>query len=102
MLVLTRKKGEAIHIGDGITLKVLRLSSGSVRLGIEAPDEVSVKRAELAQPGLSSRQASDRYGPHHRGATRRRAASRQPSDQDSPKKRRSSSVSRCCRTCDSH
>ena len=97
MLVLTRKKGEAIHIGDGITLKVLRISSGSVRLGIEAPKEVPVTRAELGQSGSSSRQVRDRYEAHHRGGPRRRAAARQPSDQDSPARRRSSSASRGCR-----
>jgi carbon storage regulator len=47
MLVLTRKTGEKIHIGDGITLTVVEVSRSRVRLGIDAPTEVRVRRGEL-------------------------------------------------------
>lgn len=50
MLVLTRKKSEAIHIGDEVTIKVIDVRGKTVRLGIEAPDHVSILRAELV-PG---------------------------------------------------
>ena len=47
MLVLTRKHQEKIRIGDNITITVLKTKGKAVRLGIEAPAEVSVIRAEL-------------------------------------------------------
>lgn len=47
MLVLTRKHQEKIHIGDHITITVIRTKGKSVRLGIEAPPEVPVIRGEL-------------------------------------------------------
>ena len=47
MLVLTRKMMQSVFIGDDICVTVVRLESGQVRLGIEAPREVSVVRAEL-------------------------------------------------------
>lgn len=47
MLVLTRKQQEKIRIGDDIVVTVLRMKGKSVRLGIEAPGNVSVLRGEL-------------------------------------------------------
>jgi len=47
MLVLTRKLMEKLYIGDDICVTVVRLEGGQVRLGIEAPLEVAVVRAEL-------------------------------------------------------
>lgn len=47
MLVLSRKVNEGIRIGDTVTLKVIKISGKSVRLGIDAPKDVSVLRAEL-------------------------------------------------------
>ena len=49
MLVLSRKVGERILVGDDIAITVVRLTSGGVRLGIEAPQEMPVVREELAQ-----------------------------------------------------
>jgi len=46
MLILTRKKGEAIAIGDDIQIQVLNVKGGQVRIGIEAPREVQVNREE--------------------------------------------------------
>jgi carbon storage regulator len=47
MLVLTRKSGERLKIGHEITITVLEVAGGQVRLGIEAPSEVSVHREEI-------------------------------------------------------
>ena len=49
MLVLSRKVGERIWIGDEIAITVVRLTSGGVRIGIEAPNELAVVREELKQ-----------------------------------------------------
>lgn len=47
MLVLSRKKDEKIIIGDNITLMVIEIRGDKVRLGIDAPKEVSVHREEV-------------------------------------------------------
>jgi carbon storage regulator len=47
MLVLSRKPGERILIGDQITLTVVRIGPNNVRLGIEAPREMNIVREEL-------------------------------------------------------
>lgn len=47
MLVLSRKLDESIQIGDEISLKVLSVSGQQVRLGIQAPRDVQIDRAEL-------------------------------------------------------
>jgi len=47
MLVLTRKLGESIRIGDNIVIKVVDLDSRHVKLGIEAPKNVIVNREEI-------------------------------------------------------
>jgi carbon storage regulator len=47
MLVLSRRVGERIWIGDQISITVVRLTNGGVRLGIDAPPELPVVREEL-------------------------------------------------------
>ncbi len=47
MLVLTRKQNEEIVIGDNVKVTVLQIKGNSIRLGIEAPKEVRIVRAEL-------------------------------------------------------
>ncbi len=54
MLVLSRKQGERINIGDGIIVTVLRSSGSRVTLGITAPAAVPVERAELSRRELTS------------------------------------------------
>ena len=49
MLVVSRKVGERILIGDKITVTVVKIGSSGVRIGIEAPKEMPVVREELAQ-----------------------------------------------------
>jgi carbon storage regulator len=46
MLVLSRKAGEQIVIGDNIRVTVVKVHGGRVRLGIEAPKDVSINRQE--------------------------------------------------------
>ena len=48
MLVLSRKVSEKIQIGEEITVTVVRLSNGGVRLGIEAPDGVPILRDDVS------------------------------------------------------
>ena len=47
MLVLSRKVGERIWIGDDISVVVVRITGGGVRLGIEAPEHIKVIRDEI-------------------------------------------------------
>ncbi|HEV3299640.1 MAG TPA: carbon storage regulator CsrA [Planctomycetaceae bacterium] len=47
MLVLSRKKDEKIVIGDNITVMVIEIRGDKVRLGIEAPKEITVHRQEV-------------------------------------------------------
>lgn len=47
MLVFTRKRNEAIIIGDGIEVRVLRVGNDGVRLGVTAPRKVAVHRQEV-------------------------------------------------------
>jgi carbon storage regulator len=47
MLVLTRKLGECIRIGDTIVVKVVELDSRHVKIGIEAPKNIAVNREEI-------------------------------------------------------
>lgn len=48
MLVLSRKVGERILIGDKIAITVVKIGHGGVRIGVEAPTELAVVREELA------------------------------------------------------
>ena len=49
MLVITRKAGDRVQIGDDITVTLLEITGSSVRLGIDAPAEVAVYRHEILQ-----------------------------------------------------
>ena len=49
MLVLSRRCEEEILIGDNIVVKVLEIRSGSVRIGVEAPGDVTIFRQELIE-----------------------------------------------------
>jgi len=51
MLVLSRKVGQRILVGDDVVVTVVRIAGGGVRLGIEAPDDWAVVREELKQRG---------------------------------------------------
>jgi carbon storage regulator len=47
MLILTRKSGEGIRIGDFIALKIIEIRGNQVRIGIDAPRNISVHREEV-------------------------------------------------------
>ena len=49
MLILTRKVGESVLIGNDISIAVLSVRGNQVKLGVEAPKEVSVHREEIYQ-----------------------------------------------------
>lgn len=66
MLVLTRKTGERIHLGEDIWIEVLEVRGGTVRLGVDAPKEVEVHRDEIYQrirKGRASRAALNQTAP---------------------------------------
>ena len=48
MLILTRRAGESILIGDDVAVTVLSVKGNQVRIGIKAPKEVAVHREEVA------------------------------------------------------
>ena len=54
MLVLSRKQGEVIRLGDDIEVTVSQISGNRVRLAISAPHHVSIRRSELDAPSLPS------------------------------------------------
>jgi carbon storage regulator len=61
MLVVSRKVGERVLIGDQISVTVIKVGSGGVRIGIQAPKEMPVVREELAkQVSLDEQQRIDR------------------------------------------
>ncbi len=63
MLILTRRVGETLKIGDDIEVTVLGLRGGQVRMGINAPKDIAVHREEVldrdAQHGQGGRNPAD-------------------------------------------
>ena len=47
MLVLSRRENERLFIGDNIVITIVRVAGGAVRVGIEAPNDVQVRREEV-------------------------------------------------------
>lgn len=62
MLVLSRKLGEKIVIGDNIVVTVVKIDRNQIRIGIEAPHEVPVYREEIA-PVRSMKTVADEPAP---------------------------------------
>jgi carbon storage regulator len=58
MLVLSRKLGEKIYIGDNICITVVDIDRGKIRLGIDAPRDVPIYRQELLPLKASAEGAS--------------------------------------------
>ncbi len=59
MLVITRKKGESILLGDNIEITVIKVDDGSVKLAISAPKDVRILRKELyKEVGEENKEAS--------------------------------------------
>ena len=63
MLIVTRKPGERVIIGDDVTVVVLAVTSGGVRLGIDAPREVAVHRAEVWEQIAADNREAAQSGP---------------------------------------
>ena len=47
MLIITRKKGESLMIGDDIEITISKIEDGSVKIGINAPKQITILRKEL-------------------------------------------------------
>lgn len=60
MLILTRRPGEKLIIGGNVTVTVLGIKGGQIRIGIDAPRDVPVNREEIYQKILKEREDSDR------------------------------------------
>jgi len=64
MLILTRKIGECITIGDQIKVYVVEIRGKQVRLGIEAPSDAVVHRQEIYEKIVEENRAASRVGVH--------------------------------------
>ena len=62
MLVLSRKLGEKIHIGDNICITIVDIDRGKIRLGIEAPRDVPIFRQELLASNNTPAAPTDKVG----------------------------------------
>lgn len=60
MLILTRKKDETMVVGHDVTVKVLGVSGNQVKIGIEAPRDVSIMRDELLDDPQDAKSAAVR------------------------------------------
>ena len=63
MLVLSRKTGERIHIGENITIEIRRVAGNRVTLALEAPRDVRILRGELNQAAREFRDPADFQNP---------------------------------------
>ena len=61
MLVLSRKVDDEIYIGDDIIITVVRVIGGTVKIGVDAPRDVTVLRGELAKPPRPDIAAEEKY-----------------------------------------
>ena len=55
MLILTRRVGEAMKLGEDITVTVLGVRGNQVRIGIDAPKSVAIQREEIYSTGVTDR-----------------------------------------------
>jgi carbon storage regulator len=62
MLILTRRVGESVVIGEDVTVTVLGVKGNQVRIGINAPKHVAVHREEIYERIKSGRAAGDNAG----------------------------------------
>ena len=78
MLILTRKLGESVMVGNSVRITVTELSSGVVRLGFDAPADVSIYREEIyIEIAQANRAALDGTQPLPVGAAKTK---REPDD----------------------
>lgn len=62
MLILTRRVGETLMIGDNVSVTVLRVKGNQVRLGVNAPRDISVHREEIYERIRQEADAKDIAG----------------------------------------
>jgi carbon storage regulator len=73
MLIITRRPGEKIMVGDDIVIHVMEIVGNSVRVGVQAPRSIPVYREEIWNAVRDENRAAAEAAPH---------ALRQPSEQD--------------------
>lgn len=61
MLVLSRKVGERIHVGDNITIEIRRIAGNRVTIALGAPREVRILRGELERAAREFREPDDNH-----------------------------------------
>jgi carbon storage regulator CsrA len=91
MLVLTRRPGDSLMIGDDVEVYLARIDRGTVRLAIRAPRELRIRRGELAPAKSGNRRTKDasRQPPGNRKrAGERPAARKTTAGRDGPARRR--------------
>ena len=59
MLILTRRVGEKLVIGENVTVTILGVKGSQIRIGIDAPPEVQVHREEIFQRIVKERENAD-------------------------------------------
>ena len=62
MLILQRKEGESLLIGEDVEITVMAVEAGRVRLAIQAPRSVTILRSELKVAAQANREAADEQG----------------------------------------
>jgi carbon storage regulator len=81
MLILTRRAGEALRIGDDIEVTVMAVNGSQVRIGINAPRDVAVDREEIAERKRRDREAlgtGEAAKPKSQGQPESRSAKARP------------------------
>ena len=66
MLILTRRVGETVMIGDNVTVTVLGVKGNQVRVGVNAPKYIAVQREEMYER-IKREQAEEKPRPHLNG-----------------------------------
>ena len=64
MLILARKVGEAITIADDITIKILEVKGGQVKIGVDAPQNISIHRNEVLDKIVEENKRAAQETPH--------------------------------------
>jgi len=61
VLVIKRKKGEAIKIGDNIEITIVKIEDGAVKIAIDAPKDISILRKELIKKVTDENKSAAKY-----------------------------------------